>query len=516
MKYHILLVDDDQRIRAGLARHIDWLGLGYETPVLAANAAQAWQALRTEKIDVLVTDIRLPGESGLEFCRCLRAQYPEMPIFILSAFSDFDYAQQAIRLGVKRYFTKPTDLQAFSEAMAAARDELEQRQRTRERQSAREKRYTRAYRFLLSRLWADLAGGVIREDADLHAFFEENHIKLPYPMFVLLRVQSAADALVAEQSRLRDALEESGCLVHHFSRTGESICFLVNTPDESTVEYVLEEFLRRISPQTRLSVSNFVPALSRLPECMEQLRRAEDGTGQLRRAAALPCAADASAGIKSSLETALMEAVDAVDEAQAERVLDQLYRAYAELSPDARCDLFVQLLARLQRHAGRYGIDPSQLYSADFSASRMAQRLAAPAQMDAWLREHVRRILALHRQNQDAYSAQIINEVRAYIAAHYAEDISLVRVAEVVHLSPYYVSKMFKRVTGEKFIDHLTAVRMERAMELLALRDSRIYEVAGQVGYKSTKHFSQVFKAHTGKTPLCYKKGVCRGDGGIG
>lgn len=514
MKYRILLVDDDQRIRAGLARHIDWEALGYEPPVLAADAAQAWQALRTGGIDVLVTDIRLPGESGLEFCRRLRAQYPEMPVFLLSAFSDFDYAQQAIRLGVKRYFTKPTDLQAFSEAMAGVRAELEQRQRTRERQSAREKRYTRAYRFLLSRLWADLAGGVIREDAALHAFFEENNIKLPYPLFVLLRVQTGPGALRDEQSRLRGALEEAGCIVHHFSRTEDSVCFLVNTPDEDAVEHILEDFVQRVAPQTRLSVSGFVSALSQLPECMAQLRRAEGESGQLRRAAA-GAPPGVPAGIKSGLETALMEAVDAVDEPLAEQLLDQLYRAYAGLSPDARCDLFVQLLARLKRHACRYGIDPSALYDAGFSASRTAQQLLTPARMDAWLREHVRRILALHRQNQDAYSTQIINEVRAYLAAHYAEDVTLAHAAAAVHLSPYYVSKMFKKVTGERFIDYLTAVRMEHAMERLAQRDSRIYEVAGQVGYKSTKHFSQVFKAHTGKTPLEYKKGVCRGNGGM-
>lgn len=79
-------------------------------------------------------------------------------------------------------------------------------------------------------------------------------------------------------------------------------------------------------------------------------------------------------------------------------------------------------------------------------------------------------------------------------------------------LSPYYVSKMFKKVTGEKFIVISHSVRMEKAMELLSSCDSRIYEVAERVGYKSTKHFSQVFRTYTGKTPFEYKKSACGND----
>ena len=132
--------------------------------------------------------------------------------------------------------------------------------------------------------------------------------------------------------------------------------------------------------------------------------------------------------------------------------------------------------------------------------------------MDLWLQEHIRRLLSLLHQSHDSYSTHIINEIRKYISAHFSEDITLSSVAQAVHLSPYYVSKMFKKVTGEKFIDYLTSVRMEKAMELLSSCDSRIYEVAERVGYKSTKHFSQVFRTYTGKTPFEYKKSACGND----
>ena len=513
MSYSVLLVDDDQRIRMGLAKHINWGRLGYNSPILAADVSQARQALLANRVDILVTDIRLPDESGLEFCRQVRSMYPDMPIFILSAFSDFEYAREAIRFGVKHYFTKPTDLQAFSSAMASTRDELDQKRRTRERQSALEKRYSRAYRFLLSHLWADLARGVIREDDSLHAFFEENHIVLPYPCFSLMKLQAPPNIMHAEQSLLRDSLEDAGCIVHHFSRTENSVCFLLNVPDETSVENALKDFTPKAAPEIQLCISSFVPSLSQLPKCMTQLQRAAEASGQIRRYS--PSSSEsASDGFssESGLERELLDAVSTNDEKKAKETLEQLYRLYVHLSPDARCDIFVQLLARLQQYTRRFGVTLSSLYGSDFSASRTAQQLLSPLQMDLWLQEHIRRLLSLLHQSHDSYSTHIINEIRKYISAHFSEDITLSSVAQAVHLSPYYVSKMFKKVTGEKFIDYLTSVRMEKAMELLSSCDSRIYEVAERVGYKSTKHFSQVFRTYTGKTPFEYKKSACGND----
>ena len=104
------------------------------------------------------------------------------------------------------------------------------------------------------------------------------------------------------------------------------------------------------------------------------------------------------------------------------------------------------------------------------------------------------------------YAQEIINSIHTYISAHYSDEITLSSIAQVVHLSPYYISKLFKKTTGENFIDYLTSVRMERAMELLTSPEVRIYDVAEQVGYKSTKHFSQVFRNYTGKTPSEYRQ----------
>lgn len=511
MNYNVLLVDDDQRIRLGLARHIDWNRLGYNPPILAADVTQAKQALLSNRIDILVTDIRLPDESGLEFCRQVRLQYPDMPIFVLSAFNDFEYARDAIRFGVKRYFTKPTDLAALSSAMEDTRKELDRIACSRESQSAHARHQTRTYRFLLSHLWSNLAHGMIKADETLYSFFSENHIVFPYTRFLLLRLQAPCALLPASQNLLYGALDAAECISYPFPAENDSIYFLLNIPDETSLETALDTFLDQASSETVLDVSGFVSSLNRLPECMSQLECIHT-SGRIRRFAP-PAPSLPAPSFDSRQIEAFLSAIGSNDETGALEVLDTLYPVYAELSFDARCDLFARLLLQLSLYIERFGISLSGMYGESFSISRMARQLAAPAQMDSWLREHVHRVLSILEENQAAYSAQIIRDVCNYISAHYAEGITLSSVAKAIFLSPSYVSKLFKKVTGEKFIDYLTSVRIEKAMQLLAFRDSRIYEVAEKVGYKSTKHFSQAFRAHTGKTPIEYKKSVCGNEG---
>lgn len=112
----IVIVDDEERIRLGLARlisgHPCWNACG-----IFSDSAAALDFLETEDCDVLITDIRMPGTSGLEMIRTLRKSHPKLPILILSGYSDFRYAQEAIELGVVKYMTKPTNTKELMAAL---------------------------------------------------------------------------------------------------------------------------------------------------------------------------------------------------------------------------------------------------------------------------------------------------------------------------------------------------------------------------------------------------------------
>ena len=504
MSYHVLLVDDEKRIRVGLSNYIDWNALGYAPPFLAADVEEARNILSTQKIDVLITDIRLPDGTGLELCESIRPEHPDMPIFLLSAYGDFEYAREAIHLGVKHYFTKPTDLQALSAALADTHSTLEQRNHILEQQLSNEKQHARSHQFLLSRLWRDLANGVIQADDALQSFFLDCNITFPYSHFALIQIGTPGQTADSARQLLLDFLKSCNYVAYPFSNMDKSYVF-ANIPDDLDLGKTLMRFLQENPADIQLSYSDAVPSLNLISKCMMQLCHIPKTTGNSDGMNQ----AEVQTGreeVLSDLENALLDAIKSNKRIDSMLLLDKLYQVYAELPATIRCDIFAQIILLIQQYTHRFGITLSSLYGDNFSISHTAQQFSTPLQMDLWLREHVSTIFKVVQNSKSDYSQQVINNIHAYISAHYAEEITLSSVAQVVHLSPYYVSKLFKKTAGENFIDFLTSVRIEKAMELLASPDVRVYEVAERVGYKSTKHFSQVFRTYTGKTPSEYRQ----------
>lgn len=103
-------------------------------------------------------------------------------------------------------------------------------------------------------------------------------------------------------------------------------------------------------------------------------------------------------------------------------------------------------------------------------------------------------------------SADVIDNVQAYITRYYYKDISLELVASLFYLNRCYLSSMFRERTGMKFIDFLTFVRIEKAKQLLVGTDFRISQIAAAVGYSNAKYFFRLFKKQTGKTPEQFRQ----------
>lgn len=106
---------------------------------------------------------------------------------------------------------------------------------------------------------------------------------------------------------------------------------------------------------------------------------------------------------------------------------------------------------------------------------------------------------------KSAYQSSLVDEAKSYISAHYADDLSLDDVAGHACLSPVYFSRLFKQATGTGFVQYLTALRVNRAIDLLENTSLPAGAVAEQVGYRSLSYFSKVFKKHTGHTPRGYR-----------
>ncbi len=123
--YKAVIIDDEPIIVKGLEKTIKWEDLGCVVAGTAGNGAEGLELIRREKPDILITDICMPKMDGLAMIAALRSEFPDMEVTILTGYRDFDYAQQAIRLGVCRFLLKPSIMDELNEAIRTMVERLE-------------------------------------------------------------------------------------------------------------------------------------------------------------------------------------------------------------------------------------------------------------------------------------------------------------------------------------------------------------------------------------------------------
>ena len=124
--YRILLVDDEEEVRKGIIRKMEWEKLGFEVAGDAENGEEALEKVEQLQPDVVITDIRMPYMDGLTLTRRIREKYPSIRVLIFSGYDDFEYAQQAIKLHVTEYILKPVNVEELSEILTRVRENLEE------------------------------------------------------------------------------------------------------------------------------------------------------------------------------------------------------------------------------------------------------------------------------------------------------------------------------------------------------------------------------------------------------
>ena len=115
--YRVILVDDERLIIRGLSSVVPWAELGCEVAGVAYDGKSGLELIRSLKPDIVMTDIRMPNMDGLTMLAAIRSEYPQIQTAVLTAYRDFDYARQALTLGVCRYLLKPSNLDELKETV---------------------------------------------------------------------------------------------------------------------------------------------------------------------------------------------------------------------------------------------------------------------------------------------------------------------------------------------------------------------------------------------------------------
>ena len=530
----VFLAEDEFIIREGIKNNIDWQAHGYEFCGEASDGELAFPLIQKTRPDILITDIKMPFVDGLALSRLVKKELPETEIIILSGYEEFDYAKEAIQIGVARYLLKPINGETLLQEIDSVAEIILGKQKEKE---IREK-YQKEMEENSLRDQMDLFQHLVTGDCSMEELLSvadklDLKIMAPWYSIVLLKIQSMkhdyeeySGSIVVVDERIAKLAEPEHVLI--FDRALEGRAFLFKADSEDELLAYQKEYLGDVkevlSGYANLryfgGIGTPVNRLREIPASFEDASHAfahrylvaescildsrllmQEGAAEqedFRISAVNPEQIDL-AKMQEFLRTGdLDEVVYFVDEffgkLDGGAMKSRIFRQY--ITMDAYFSI-VDFLKGL-------GLQKDEIEAPDQDSSILQDEKSA---MDYIVRI-MDKALVLREKKASSRYEDVVSEVIHYIENNYAqEELSLNLLASHVNFSPNHLSMIFSQQTGQTLIRYLTDYRMNRAKELLRCSSKKSSVISMEVGYKDPHYFSYLFKKTQGMTPTQYRGG---------
>lgn len=518
-RIRVLIADDEARICKLIAALVDWDALGMQLVGTASNGVEAIAAIERTQPELLITDIRMPGCDGLELIRQAREQQPGLLFIIISGYTQFEYAQLAIKYGVSDYLLKPIDRQELTAALGHIRAELTSRRQAqalsdrmrRSLYSGRRKVRACYLTDILNQRKLELTLDEINEEYR-YSFRDERFIG--FAVKLMGAQEDCGDVRSFLLSQLRSASIDAELSFEPESGTGTGVVNF-RADAEQQVLRCLDGCLRQLQ-QTGGAGSRTVclaagPAaeLGGLPDSVLTARRLLDERfvrGGSRVLTGLPELAGLPImDLLADFLRRLAQALEQEDKDAVRRTVSRLQESAQQEPGTTGRELLKLVLLAGEKVLETHGDDAQNEPALSAFRARCAQCVTADqlfGALEQFLCALAER-LSESRMNDELLP---LRQAQKFLEQHYMENISLEQVAGLAGFNPSYFSVLFKKKCGVGFQDYLTAIRIRHAKELLTQGGVPVLEVCYAVGYKDVKHFNRVFKRATNLRPSEFKR----------
>ncbi len=538
--YRVMIVDDEPLILAGIASLLDWKEYGCEISGKAANGQQALKLMEEQKPDIVITDIKMPGMDGIGFMKAVKERGWDDVIFILlTNLEEFSLARQALSLGAVEYLVKmELTEEKLADSLRLAMERREMKRKAEAAGTAVTVSREEAVRGYIEKLLTDggtFSGGASSGNAGEASAQNQGEgydSCLRRPVLAIISFNYGYEGFSSDFTRedqkkvisfAENIIEQMvkgyfdhSCLVR---RELNSLVLVMSTDGiedyREQIRSLGEKIISVVKDYFEVSVSVAVSSRKEsLGEFGALLYEAMSATNHYFYHSLDPVVfyseeCETSARHTGSfhigfLKKDLSQAVALNDSGRLEEILNQVACLLREHNPSRQ--QAVNACANLYFFLSSFfedGEEPDFPY--EVNIMEKLGRLGTLGQIIQWInwfKEAVSRILERRR---DTRVDKIAEMVREYVMEHYKERITLGQAAEALNISQGYLSTAFKKQSGESFTNYVSAIKIEKAKELIASHQYMMYEVSDLLGFDTPFYFSKVFKKVTGMSPKEYE-----------
>lgn len=522
--YKILLVDDEYLVFEGLKRLIPWQEIGLEIVGQAMDGFSALEFLRLNKVDLLLTDVKMPIMSGLELSEKALTLQPDLSVVFLSGYENFHYAKKALELNAGGYVLKPINYKELIDVLTTTVHQL----RKRGDQAARESRYQESLPYLKNDLLHQWLEGETGKDEFVNLIGEDTSVLWNHQFSVAViemddiswklnnySTEQKAEMIKKMTRMITDKLEDSR-LGMYCKLENYRIAYVMYADlpiAQPHMEALLEEFNLHCSLSITVGLGCCVNELNDVPLSYKEAKEALsykmfNGKNKILSLTAMN--KQVGEREKSYLEDQLQLLFSAISEyrlVDIHDILERLFTLARRLVYKISVYNFaLYVVSKLDAFLHSLNEDLFNLLGWELQDLDVLFQFETVDDIESWLRRRVFEVSELLQSKLNKGKRKLIQQIEEYLEQHIEDNITLRELGEIFLLSPNHLGFLFKEESGETYSDFHNRKRMERVKQMLDDPRLKIYQIAERMRYRNMTYFHRQFKDYYGISPGDYRK----------
>lgn len=533
----LLIADDEKMICSLIAGLLDWNALGYEIIGMAYTGIDAYEMIIRNHPDVIISDIRMPGYDGLELIKKTREAKVEAEFVMISGFKQFEYAQNAMKYGVKYYLLKPIEEEKLLEIGMEIQKNIQQKKEHQLYEQNLELEIKETKDKMKKRFLTSMFFGVDREKEE--EVSDRNEINAEYSTCfregIFQAIFMKVDTMENEEENTQGILIGIRKRVERLSEVCEE-CITVDTHSgtitlvnyrsdrQELVQKEIEELYEKVSRYvSQFEGFSVVAGIGkRMYSFLESRKCLETAADAIKYRIRIPNTSiiyyEAYPFVSYEMEQIMTAArkqdyvakVAAGDAEGAADCLTDIIRKIRfqseQYSPVLFFDILILHIDLLTEYCRK-----NQFYSEEYAIrlkkwNMQVDNLCTEKQLLDVTKEFIKETLEGIEIKKREKDIRPIRLIKKYIEEHYMEEINLNQLAELVDMNASYLSSIFKKETGMTYSEYLIHCRTEQASRLLVETNMSVHEIAHSCGYSDARYFSKQYMKQIGLKPSEYRK----------
>lgn len=534
--YRMLIVEDEEIEREGLRDLFDWNSMGIDVVGAVESGEDAIDFASENDFDILFTDIKLTGMTGLELAGILLKRNQDLKVIISSGFRDFEYARTAVDLDAYGYLSKPIEQDELNKVIIKVLNSCKKESSEKLEKERLKKLVNQSMPFLKSNFFNYLlhntpSDSVIAENLEYFniPFTTGQYIVLAAEIddFENYKAEENQDEAYVRTFEILECINSykgaPSFVAFHISEG--RFCIIINTNADKrkhlyeTILSYVTGLQKEINEICKLNITIGIGrATARLAEIKSSYREACKaleykffmGANQIINYLDITC--DIKKDITMEIEEIEKKLLSSVELCDRDTLNESINLIFTHLNSRSQYsnayirNVCINLIARTSILLMEMHESYDDIFGKETLIWEKITRFENIFDIQQWFKNIFNVILDHLLERKEGNNKKIINDILKIIEENYSKNLTIMDISNEVYLSPNYISIIFKKEIGESFTDYLVKYRLEKAKRMLKETSLKVYQIGSMVGYSNISYFCSIFKNYYGVSPSEYRE----------